>query len=171
VPKGVFERKKKPLSEKQLAHLKFLNSSPKTLASRFQKGRTPEGQKYFDVPRDSWGTALKTCAICETSLISMYSKSGKCRKCAFKLKRKTNKRIRKDGYVYEKDCRYPEHIRIAEKILGRMPKSDEVVHHIDFDRTNNSHDNLLICNRDYHIWLHQEYGRQFVRRILCPQSL
>lgn len=41
------------------------------------------------------------------------------------------------GYVYE-------HQIVAEKILNRKLNKHEVVHHIDFDRTNNDENNLII---------------------------
>ena len=42
------------------------------------------------------------------------------------------------GYVLE-------HRLIAEQKLGRRLESNEVVHHIDGDRTNNHPDNLTVC--------------------------
>lgn len=40
-------------------------------------------------------------------------------------------------------CVY-EHIIVAEQILGRLLADEEVVHHIDHNRSNNSPDNLMI---------------------------
>lgn len=37
-----------------------------------------------------------------------------------------------------------EHIIVAEETLGRYLKDEEVVHHIDGDRSNNTHINLMV---------------------------
>lgn len=52
-----------------------------------------------------------------------------------------------EGYVYE-------HIIIAERMLGRSIKDDEEVHHMDFDRSNNSPNNLLVLTKSQHVKLH-----------------
>lgn len=56
----------------------------------------------------------------------------------------------------------PLHRVIAEKVLGRRLKSNEVVHHIDGDGLNNAHTNLLICTKDYHNSLHARMRRKEV---------
>jgi hypothetical protein len=53
-----------------------------------------------------------------------------------------------NGYVYE-------HLVIAEKYLGRSIRSDEVVHHLDGNRSNNRHENLLVLERSQHAKLHE----------------
>lgn len=50
---------------------------------------------------------------------------------------KDHHRAEKNGVVYE-------HILVAEQILGRDLKKDEVVHHIDGNRSNNNPKNLMI---------------------------
>lgn len=71
----------------------------------------------------------------------------------------------KNGYVElyipehhraQKDSGCVEHIIVAEKKLGRKLKNDEVVHHLDKNRSNNNPDNLIVfINTSEHIAFHQ----------------
>lgn len=47
------------------------------------------------------------------------------------------------------------HVHIAERVLGRpLPKGAQV-HHVDGDKSNNKHENLVICpDQAYHFLLH-----------------
>lgn len=48
-----------------------------------------------------------------------------------------------------------EHIRIAEKALGKELPKGAVVHHVDEDKSNNANDNLVICpSHSYHMLIH-----------------
>ena len=60
-----------------------------------------------------------------------------------------------------------EHILIAEKKYGRFIKKGEPIHHIDFDKKNNSPENLHLCNshkehKDIHCSL-EEIARDLFR--------
>lgn len=46
------------------------------------------------------------------------------------------------------------HIHLIEKKLGRRLKKNEVVHHIDFDGTNNNLNNLIVLDKKEHMHLH-----------------
>lgn len=54
---------------------------------------------------------------------------------------------RTQKYVYH-------HIIVAEKKLGRYLKKGEVVHHIDFNKTNNDPNNLVVLTSSDHMRLH-----------------
>ena len=48
------------------------------------------------------------------------------------------------------------HLLIAERILGKPLRRSAEVHHVDEDKTNNAHQNLVLCDsRAYHALLHQ----------------
>jgi HNH endonuclease len=51
------------------------------------------------------------------------------------------------------------HVVIMEQRIGRRLKPDEVVHHIDGNRSNNSDDNLALMTRAAHTRLHQREKR------------
>ena len=53
-----------------------------------------------------------------------------------------------EGYVYE-------HVLVAENMLGRRLLEGEVVHHLDFNKSNNSPDNLLVISNPMHVKLHR----------------
>ena len=81
----------------------------------------------------------------------------------------------RSGYIYahvpqghvsrtgrrKKKHRAPEHIIIAETVLGRPLRRRELVHHLNCSKRDNRHKNLVICDRDYHAWLHGEMSRRY----------
>ena len=52
------------------------------------------------------------------------------------------------GWVYE-------HVVIAEQDIGRSLYEHEVVHHLDFNRSNNKSSNLLVLTKSHHSRLHK----------------
>ena len=52
------------------------------------------------------------------------------------------------GYVYA-------HTLVYEKEKGILPSKNEVIHHIDMDKKNNSIENLYLCNHKQHIQIHR----------------
>jgi len=69
------------------------------------------------------------------------------------------------GYIYcstKGGGDVPQHRLIAEAVLGRLLKKSEVVHHINGDKTDNKNDNLLICTKSYHHWLHNHMASIFM---------
>ena len=51
------------------------------------------------------------------------------------------------GYVYE-------HVIVAERVIGRKLRLSEQVHHLDFNKVNNSPANLLVVHDSQHAKLH-----------------
>lgn len=159
-------------SVKQRKHLDRLNSLWQTEAHRFRPGGKPWNIKHRDLPRNKARQPLIPCRLCATAMVTVYSKTKTCRTCRYELRRKTDPRVWKSGYVYQTSGRYPEHIVIAERVLGRKLQPHEHVHHIDMDKTNNQNSNLLICDNSYHKWLHHAYAKEFARRCLSrPNQL
>lgn len=58
-----------------------------------------------------------------------------------------------DGYVYE-------HRYIIEQHLGRPLKSDEVVHHKNFNKHDNRLSNLMLLTNSEHVKLHAKLKRK-----------
>ena len=56
------------------------------------------------------------------------------------------------GFVYE-------HILVAERDLKRPIKDDEDVHHLDFNRANNTPSNLIVLEKSQHTKLHTHYRK------------
>ena len=64
-----------------------------------------------------------------------------------------------NGYINQRVAKYTmrrEHVLIAEKVLGHPLFFRAVVHHVDENRSNNAHANLVICqDNKYHLMLHK----------------
>ena len=69
------------------------------------------------------------------------------------FRRKTNK-----GYIEIKTFSgyQREHVFVMEAVLGRRLEDDEVVHHIDNDKTNNDISNLQLMSHGEHTSLHNK---------------
>lgn len=71
--------------------------------------------------------------------------------------RKTARHINSKGYVVLSDFNELEHRRVAVFLLGRDLKSNEVVHHINGNKTDNKVRNLCLMDAEkhehFHAWL------------------
>ena len=73
-----------------------------------------------------------------------------------------------NGYVLVKNHDHPnrncqddilEHILVMSQYLSRPLTDEEIIHHIDGSRDNNSIDNLFLCNLHSHRKTHTSFGR------------
>ena len=81
--------------------------------------------------------------------------------CACSYKRHSNRTATfgADGYKYvwfSDGSGQKEHRYIIEQHLGRKLSTDEVVHHIDGNRANNTISNLVVMSRGEHSALHRK---------------
>lgn len=94
-----------------------------------------------------------------------YSTRNECcsRKCASEYKSKNceHKTYNENGYIckyvkgYNKKGNVKMHRAVMEEHLGRKLSPDEVVHHVDGDKTNNEISNLVVMTRQAHSSLHR----------------
>ena len=106
---------------------------------------------------------MRNCKFCGKEFVARYKNDrkkfcGTACACAYKRCSSRTATIGADGYKYvwfadgsgEKEHRY-----LMERHLGRKLGRDEVIHHIDGNRANNSLDNLVVMSRGEHSRLHR----------------
>lgn len=113
------------------------------------------------------GLLRLACNSCGDEFTSTrVASKSKAKYCSYKCmghgKEKIGSLKIKNGYIlqYLGHGNYKGvHRIIAEKVLGRPLKTKEIVHHINKDRADNRHSNLLVCSLSYHAWLHRKMER------------
>lgn len=131
---------------------------------------------YHDASRKP--TMLRECLQCGNEfVISPKHKDKKfCNvecACAYRREQKRVATIGTNGYKYvwfadgsgEKEHRY-----LMEQHLGRKLKKDEVVHHIDGNRTNNDLGNLVVMSRGEHSALHRKMELSAGKKLFGGES-
>ena len=92
---------------------------------------------------------------------------------AAKLGKGRGWRITSQGYVQftmGEHAERPVHRVIVEQDIGRSLREEEVVHHVDGDRQNNSLDNLLIMTASQHAALHRRQENSVAPRRRNPNG-
>lgn len=103
------------------------------------------------------------CANCGKSFYSTRNQfcSKQC-VSEYKSKNCEHKTYNENGYIckyvrgYNKKGNVKMHRAVMEEHLGRRLSPDEVVHHIDGDKTNNDISNLAVMSREEHSSLHRK---------------
>ena len=132
----------------------------------------------------------KKCLACQKPIFHYPCRVKKCCSIKCKVTGKFNGRYKGDNYSFtstrkpnyqgkEIQRKYvrsdggwrPEHLVKAEKVLGRRVKKGEVVHHINCDPMDNRNENLLICSKAYHQWLHQYMGYMWAQQFANAKTI
>jgi len=79
--------------------------------------------------------------------------SRKKKMCTECWKKRSETALSTDGYRI--NCMKKVHRTIMEEHIGRKLKSTEIIHHIDFNKLNNSIENLQIVSRSEHNKIHK----------------
>lgn len=130
------------------------------------------GLKYIgNTRKQRYMFSLFECPFCHNFVETRKSIGMKqfcCKKC-YKYYRKGKKvgnivdKVFISGYWYIYSPYHPhatkkgyvaEHRLVAEKTIGRFLRDDEVVHHINENKLDNTPENLLVLTQSEHIRLH-----------------
>ncbi len=97
------------------------------------------------------------CVVCDLEFEGTKKTRKYCKSCLAKMNKGLNDVVT-NNYIYSKHnyrVSIWEHRVIAENLLGRKLKTNEVVHHIDCNPKNNSIHNLIVLSRGKHTSLHR----------------
>ena len=99
---------------------------------------------------DSIRSAARVLRIHHSTLLIRLRRNG------FSIKPLKFYALNVSGYIRNTSTGVAQHREIAERVLGRKLKRNEVVHHMDGNKSNNVNNNLVICLSGYHSWLHKQ---------------
>jgi len=122
---------------------------------------------------------IDNCAICDEAYLRNSRSFGSCcsSSCHNKLHPAQPHRERKtwdhgEGHMVGQlnNKIHYIHRKIAEKVMGRQLKRNEVVHHINMEKDDNRNSNLMICDSSYHMWLHNRMAKAWAEDNLIKSN-
>jgi hypothetical protein len=146
-----------------------------------------------------WFQENKLQANTSYKFLKVYRENTQCPVCNKEFLPKARRREKNGPLIYQKYCSqecqkygrrkwrsragyalnyekynghrvFYSHTIKAERALGRKLGKNEVVHHIDGDKSNDKNSNLLICPRGYHKWLHDRMSYLYQRKVLANKA-
>ena len=97
---------------------------------------------------------LNICSACNQQFKAWRKQQLLCKKCHQDKLRFSSETLSSNNYVYTKRG-VLVHREIAEQILGRKLRTNEVIHHMDDNPKNNNLNNLIVLDRRAHGRLHK----------------
>lgn len=119
----------------------------------------------YNRPRYTWS---KNCMACSNVYEASRKEQLFCSDCHNHKLHMKEGQTASNTYEATKVPGKHVHRRIAEEILGRTLKTDEVVHHVDENTRHNEPSNLLVMSRIYHGKLHAYLDNQ---RVIIEKSM
>jgi hypothetical protein len=114
-------------------------------------------ERKWDISQRFWNCVCdcgKEVVTTTSHLTSGHTKSCGCNRVKSLVNERGEYSVG-SGYIRKQGSKKHLHTLIAEQAIGRELKGEERVHHIDYNRSNNAHTNLVICpNQKYHLLLH-----------------
>lgn len=110
--------------------------------------RISAGRKGIKFP-EKWCKAISDAKKCNYNGLNGYGHTKSQSRGYVIAYAPLHPHAHKDGYVML-------HTILMERLLGRYLESDEVVHHINHDRTDNRIENLLLMKKHEHCSMHMK---------------